>query len=106
MNQGKLNKQRMKKMTRTIDIVEISEQALLKSKTNLTKVRANVVKKVATSTTAAQGHLGLLTSIANDIEVVESLLAKFNSDDSVPVPIVKKAAKTVKTATKTIDKDK
>jgi hypothetical protein len=62
-------------------------------------VKANVLKKCAVSTTAAQGHIGLLTSLTSDLAVIETLLK-----EAAPVPAIKAKTTTV-TKPKTKDKD-
>lgn len=47
---------------------------LEKARANLLKVRSNVVKKCAVSTTAAQGHLSVLTNVSSDLGIIEALI--------------------------------
>lgn len=78
----------MKLMAKKVVITPIEPEVISRAILNLEKAKGQIVKKLSSSTTAAQGHISLLTSVVNDIENLENLLPK-----PIKVPATKKTVK-------------
>jgi hypothetical protein len=74
-------------MTRKIDIVSVDLKSLNKAKLNLLKVKANVVKKLSVSTTTAQGHLGLISSLRSDLDEIDSMIEAATPKEETPAKV-------------------